>query len=237
MLQGANCSGHFHFIFYALFSRPQNLQHIHIEANQLGIGDLGPTFIVEKVLPQAKNLKSFSLTLPHCGVGTLSIKALTNANLTNLERFKLFLAGVNCSEEDLIQLFNKIPNIKDLTIAIGDMPIRYETLKLLSNKVLPTLDKVEKLEVGFWNTLLTDEAVHLFLMNLPKNLKSLVVGIEGTNTSDAAVLEFLDAKIPLLSNLQQLLFYTSRTNISNEVSERIQQINQQIKFERQALSS
>jgi len=222
--QGIDSSGYFHFLFFVIFSHPQNLQHIHIEANQLGIRDLGPTFIVERVLPQAKNLKSLTFILPHCAIGTLFFRALINADLAKLESFKLFLAGVICTEEDVTQLLNKIPNAKDLVIAIGDTSIRNQTLEHFSTHTLPTLNKLENFEVGFWNTLVTDEAIHKFLMNLPPSIKNLMVGFEGTNTTDAALLEFLDAKIPLLPNLQEMTFHSSRTQISNEISERIQQI-------------
>jgi len=226
--QKQNFQSYFQSLFFALFSHAQNLQHIHIETSKTFVGDLVPTFILERVLPQAKNLKSLSFIIPHCGIRDFSIQSLINADLTNLEKFRLNIAGAIFLEKDLIQFLSKIPNVKDLLIGLGDTPTTQNTFELFSTDTLPSLNKLERLEVGVWNTQISDEAVHKLLINLPMNIKSLVVVLDGTNTTDASLLEFLESKISLLSNLQQLFLSASMTLISNEISEKVDQINQRI---------
>jgi len=222
--RGVNREVAFYGLILTLFSHPERLKSLEISVSNVVVRDFGPLYLFEKVLPQIKDLRSFYCAFSETQTTSAVLRALTKINFSenqNLERFRLHLPGTLLEEQDIIQFLNKTPNVKDLLLGFGHTGLTDQALESFSTKILPSLNKVERLEVGLWETKLTDAGVSKFLANLP-DITNLLIGLQLLRISDASIQEFLDKKLTSFNNLEELQVELSDTNVSQNLRRKIQ---------------
>ncbi len=215
----------------ASFSFPKSTQHINFNVKNVIIGDIAPLFISEKVLSRVKDLKSFCFISQNSGITTGVIKALAKENLSknlNLEKFRLQLSGAVLEEQDIVKFMSHIPNIKDLSLRFENTSIEDKWLDSFSTTTLPSLNKVQRLEIGLSNTNITNEGVQKLLRNIPSAVTNLLIGLDHTKITNAALQEFLDTKVSTLTNLRDLELNVSNTNTSNDMPDLIHKARQKV---------
>jgi len=213
----------FYGLISSIFARPEKLKKIQIYAASVVLGDLGPLYLFENVFPKIKDLQSFDCTLYETQATSNVLRAITKIDFTNnlnLEKFRLNLAGASLEEQDIIQSLDKVPNVKDLLLGVGNTVLTDQAFEAFATKTLPSLDLVERLEVGFWETRMTNSDVSKFLTNLP-NVVSLFVGFRSSPISDVPFQDFLEKKLPTLSNLQELKFNLEGTDVSQNLANKL----------------
>jgi len=213
----------FYGLILGLFSQPERLKNIEISVSNVVLGDLGPLYLFENVLPHIKNLKSFDCTLENAQTTSAILRALTKRNFAsfpNLEKFRLNLSGADLEEQDIIRFLAKIPNVYDLLLGFDHTALTDQALNSFSTKILPFLYKVKRLEVGFNGTKLTDSGVSKFLANLPL-IARLIVGFCSLPISDSCMQPFIHKKLPSLANLRELKFVLTGTNLSQKMKDKL----------------
>ena len=214
----------------ATFSLSKNVKHIYIDVKNTAVSDMVPVYIIEKIVPEIKNLKSFSFISQNSGITTAVLKALAKPNFSqkpSLEKFKLQFSGVTLEEQAVVEFLSQAPNVKELSLGFGNTAVEDKWLDSFSTSILPSLNKVQKLEIGLSKTNLTDEEVQKLLRNLP-NVTNLLVELEQTKISDASFQEFLETKVSSLTNLRNLDINLSGTNTSKDMPRLIRQAKQRV---------
>ena len=214
----------FHKVLSTTLSQPHNLENLSIffsTASKYVLGDLGFLFLTENVLPKIKNLITFSLIIDQTQVSNQALKALSRVNWRtwpNLEQFRVDISEPSFRENDLLQFLNIVPNVKDLLLGFGNTQLTDQALEAFSTKILPSLEALERFEVGFWGTKLTSTGVEKFLMNIPNNVKTLLIGLERIEIKEDVIKLFLDKKLSSLARLKEFRFGISKDNLSKETT-------------------
>jgi len=214
----------FYALILTLFSQPEKLKDIKIYASSAVLGEIGPLCLFENILPQIKDLKSFDCTFFKTQITNTVLRAINKvgfADMPNLEKFRLNIPGATFEEKDMIQLLVTIPNVKDVLLGFGDTALTDQVFEFFSTKTLPSLDKVERLEIGLWKTKLTESGVSRFLANLP-DIPSLLIGFQSLQISDSCIQTFLDKMFTSLKNMQEFRLFLSDTNVSQNLIDKIQ---------------
>jgi len=215
----------------ASFTFPKNIKHIYFNVKNTTIGDLAPLFIIEKVLPRIKDLKSFYFISQNSGITTSVLKALAKEELSKkftLEKFRLQISGAILEEQDVVQFLSQTHNVKDLSLRFESTAVTDQWLDSFSVQILPSLDKVQRLEIGLSNTNITDEGIKRLLINLPNAVTNLLIGLEQTKITNTGLQEFLDTKVSTLTNLRDLDLNILNTNTSNDMPDLIRKARQKV---------
>jgi len=215
----------------ATLSQPENLEKIEIYALDSNISDTGLIFLAEKVLPQVKNLKTFICDLNQTSVTGKVLQAFAQANFAaqqNLETLRLELVEASFKEEEVLQFLNTVPNVKDLLLGFGHTELTDQALEEFSTKILPSLNKVERLELGFWETKVTGAGINKFLMNVPSTVKQLLVGMQKLEVTDESIQSFLSDKLPSFSNLLELDLKLSETKVTQNIFQQISEWREKV---------
>jgi len=225
----------FQTVLSTFLSKPENLEEMNFDVSNSQVGDLGLIYLAEDVLPKVKNLKSFSCVLYKAQTSSCVLNAFSQINfgaLPNLEKFRLNVAGASLEEEDIIKFLNVIPNVKDLLLGFGKTVLNDQCLEAFSTNILPSLDKLERFELGFWDTKLTGTGIQKFLMNLP-SLRRLLIGMDRLEIADDVIQTFLDSKLPLMTKLEELNLGFSGVNISNNILRQLHHWKEKIIYDNQ----
>ncbi len=225
----------FYTILTILLSKPENLEEINFDVSNSRVGDLGFIYLAEEVLPKVKNLKSFSCVLYKAQTSSRVLNAFSQLNFAawpNLEKFRLNLAGASLKEEDIIQFLNVVPNVQDLLIGFGNTVLNDQCLEAFSTKILPSLNKLERFELGFWDTKLTGAGIQKFLTNLP-SIKKLLIGMDRLEVTDDVIKTFLNEKLPLMNKLEELNLGFSGVSISESVLRELRHWKERVVYENQ----
>jgi len=218
-------------ILSATLSQPENLERIEIETSSSSMSDLGLIYLAEKVLPRIKDLKAFTCLLYKTKITGQVLQAFAQANFAarpNLESFGLNIAGASLKEEDIIAFLKTVPNAKDLLLGFGQTVLSDQALEDFSTNVLPSLNKIERFELGFWDTKLTGVGIKKFLMNAPSTIQKFLIGMERLDITDDAFESFLNGRLLAFTNLQELNFGLSGTEISENMSRQISRWKEKI---------
>ena len=213
----------FRHILSATLTQPKNVQKLFFNFNDCEIGGVGIIFLAENVFPRIRDLKTLSILVKKTTVSSSMLKALARTNwkaCPNLETFRLDILGASVKETDVIEFLNVVPNVKDLLLGFGDAEVTDKSIETFSTKVLPSLDKLERFEVGFWGTKLTHVGVEKLLMYLP-SIKTLLVGLNRTEITEEVVKLFLEKKLPELTQLIEFRLRVSKENLSEDIIKEI----------------
>jgi len=210
-----------------IFSNLENLEEIGLNVSDCKIRDNSLLYLFEELLPRFKNLKAFSLVLNATETTTdLLFRALINANLSgyqNLEKLHVSVNGMVLNEASVIEFLHSISDLKDLSIAFHENQITDKAIESFSTQVLPSLKKLQAFEMDLSNTKITNIGFQKLLANIP-NIRKVSILLEDNNQiTDAAVQEFVNIKLPLLTRLREFHFDDTCTGISTEMSTKIEQ--------------
>jgi len=195
------------------------------------VTDLTAVFLAEKVLPRIKNLKSFICDLSRTKVTGKSLKAFAQANLAsqkNLETFRFNVTQATFKQEEVSQFLSVIPNVKDLLLGFGETNLTDQGLEAFSTNVLPYLNRLERFELGFQYSKVTDVGIQKVLVNLPSNITNLLIGMNSLKITDVSMEGFLNERLPSLKKLQELRFGLTETKLSKDVKNQISQWREKV---------
>jgi len=216
-----NC---FYSLILSSFSQPENLRNISFDASHIAVKDSGSLYLLNNVLPRIKDIEKFDLKLNKTQITSAVLRALTKTNfkaMPSLKTFKLDLSGTALNEEDIADFLLTVPNVNELSLQLGETSLTDKALENFSTDILPGLDRIADLKIGFSGTKITDIGVEKFMENLP-NISHFEIILNSLRIKDSSLQHFFEKKVSSLTNLKKMKIGAERTFISREMKDKIE---------------
>jgi len=190
-----------------------------LENFQLGLANtrLTDQSLVQLFVPLPK-VKTFMLNLSNTKVTDQSLEALSKhciATMTRVESFEIYLFSTSVTDESVIPLFTDMPFVKKYALGLSNTKISDKTLESLQSNTLVFLNRLESLELYFSNTEITDSGLKHIFGNM-ESIKSLILGLSGTNITNKGLEAFVEKSLPTLRFLETFELYLFNTAVTDE---------------------
>lgn len=182
--------------------RLETLEELNLNFAHTGITDRGAIQVFANSFPA---LKILNIDLSDNNISDQSLQVFGSHALRSmncLEKFALNLNSTKVSDNSISHLFTyNFPNVRSLKLGLNYTFITDRTLETLGGLALPQMLYLEDLHLSLWSTDIVDRGVSFVIRGIMSNLKTFVLDISNTKTSDQT-LDLIGDLLRCLSTLE-----------------------------------
>jgi len=205
-----------------------NLESLTLNLDKLEVSDEAFCFMCRSFELFARNLKFFKINLDVAGLTDMGISTLAEfglALMVNLESLELNFNYNNNIKQGLVKLFTQIQNcaqkLQALVLSLPGVTLLPEAIELLATGVFPNLKSLARLQLGIYETNITDSEFELLFSGLKggvlENLSSFVFALYEDGITGQAFDVLSKDIIPQLKSVKTFKCYIcNNQNITDE---------------------
>jgi len=177
-------------LFKGVFKKVEILTSISLDFKLSKIESHSLSYFSEKILKKAKKLESLSVNLNTTKVDKISHEDFFKS-LRYLEKhlnvLELQLSHLDAEEDQLVNLFVQLPNVRKLVLGLGHTNINDRGLTAFAKTMLPSMKNLESLELRLTSTSVGNSSMELIFEVLHKitTLKHLSFNLSSTKVKPA----------------------------------------------------
>jgi len=234
-------------LFKSIVTFPNDLRVLKLNLKSIKVTDDSLVILIEGIKPIIKNLLILDLGVPSSDITNEGVKKLftsmekmtklsldfsntqinsqtieafsktTLPTLNALEEFELDISSTNVQRTAIPRIFRDMPNLKKFALRLNDIKTSNRDLDYLTERTLPSLQKVEDFQLGLQGSDITDDSLIKIIAKIPAKAKILDLNLEGVKRITNQSLRAFQSKKPaFFETLESLDLNFGATNISDE---------------------
>jgi len=193
-------------LFEGVFRKVDALTSISLDFKSSKLESHSLSYFSEKILKKAKKLESLSVNLNTTKVNKIlsedffkSLKYLEK----RLNILELQLSRLDAEEDQLVNLFVQLPNVRKLVLGLGHTNIHDKGLTIFAKTMLSSMKNLESLELRLTSTSIGNSSMELIfeVLDKLKTLKYLSFNLSSTKVKPAMKNKISQLEQDVLLNL------------------------------------